>query len=140
MTHGLKALLLAASTIITCIIVGLGFQMAGEAKRIGTYVIGDMQQYRTAMEERDIMKYDGVAVYGGDVVNFMKKELPGTENGFSVLVIGENTEQCYRTRTEAGPTTEWGSEQYIAPTDEYVGAVVRNENDVITQVRFMKKQ
>ena len=78
MSNGLKALLIAASTIITCIIVSLGFRLAKEAGTIGNYVVEGLFQYRNVVEERDLMKYDGVMVYGSDVVNLMKKELPET--------------------------------------------------------------
>lgn len=139
MNHGLKALLLAASTIITCIVVGLGFQMAEEAKRLGNYVIEDMYRYRTAIEEQDLMKYDGATVYGTDVVNLMKQELTDTENGFSVVVSDGKISYFYEVREDIGKAQEPDREQYIIPAAEFVGEVKRNENGVIVQVIFKKK-
>lgn len=139
MNHGLKALLLAASTIITCIVVGLGFQMAEEAKRLGNYVIEDMYRYRTAIEEQNIMKYDGVTVYGADVVNLMKQELADKENGFSVVVSDGRISYFYEVWEDIGKAQEPGMEQFILPAAEFVGEVKRNENGVIIQVIFRKK-
>ena len=139
MSHGLKALLLAASTIITCIVVGLGFRMAEEAKRLGNYVVEDMYRYRTAIEEQDIMKYDGVTVYGTDVVNLMKQELTDKENGFSVVVTDGRINYFYETREDIKKARAPEEAQYIIPTAEFVGEVKRNENGVIIQVIFTKK-
>lgn len=139
MNHGLKALLLAASTIITCIVVGLGFQMAEEAKRLGNYVVEDMYRYRTAMEEQDIMKYDGVTVYGADVVNLMKQELSDRKTGFSVVVSDGSMSYSYEVWEDIGKAGRPEMEQYILPAAEFTGEVKRNENGVIVQVIFKKK-
>ena len=49
--------------------------MAREAKQLGNHVVEELQDYRRAVEEQDLTKYDGVTVYGADVVNLMKREL-----------------------------------------------------------------
>lgn len=140
MNHGLKALLMAASTIITCIVVGLGFQMAEEAKRLGNYVVEDMYRYRTAIEEHDIMKYDGVTVYGADVVNLMKQELTDTKTGFSIVVFDGKRSECYEVREDIRKAQEPGKEQYFLPATEFVGEVKKDENGVIVQVMFKKRE
>lgn len=139
MSNGLKALLIAASTIITCIIVGLGFQMAREAKQIGNYVTEEMHAYRIAAEERDYTKYDGVVVYGSDVVNLMKKELDDTATGFRVTVDDGKHEFSYATAAETEKALDMDGAAYIAPMAEYKGEVIRNENEVIVEIVFTKK-
>lgn len=138
MSHGLKALLLAASTIITCIIVGLGFVMAREAKQIGNYVVEELHQYRTTIEEQDYTKYDGATVYGNDVVNLMKKELSGEKNEFGITVVSGNVGYTYRTPADVKKVQETESGHYIVPTAEYVGSLIRNQNDVIVELVFRK--
>lgn len=138
MNHGLKALLLAASTIITCIIVGLGFQMAREAKGIGNQVVGELHRYRISVEEQDLVKYDGVTVYGTDVVNLMKKELSEKETGFCITVRDKIHCYTYKTREEAEKAREEETTRYIPPLAEYTGEVIRNENEVIVEVVFRK--
>ncbi len=140
MSHGLKALLLAASTIITCIIVGLGFRMAQEAKQIGNHVVDELHQYRIAVEEQDYIKYDGATVYGNDVINLMKAELAGKQSGVRITVTDETTRNTYESEEDITKVQEPGTIYYIAPTAEYRGSVVRNKNDVIVEIVFQKKQ
>ena len=140
MNNGLKALLIAASTIITCIIVGLGFQMAREAKQIGNYVVEELHQYRTAAEERDYMKYDAVTVYGNDVVNLMKQEFSGEKGGLRITVKEGNTGYSYENSEDVKRAQDAETEEYIVPTSEYTGEVVRNENEVIVELIFQKNR
>lgn len=140
MNNGLKALLIAASTIITCIIISLGFRMAKEAGAIGNSVVGEFYRYRSVVEERDLMKYDGAVVYGSDVVNLMKKELSGTADGFTVTVKEKKTGYSYTDRSGAEKAEDIERAEYIVPTSEYTGKVVRNENGVIMEILFIKKE
>lgn len=138
MSHGLKALLLAASTIITCIIVGLGFRMAQEAKQIGNHVLEELHRYRTVIEEQDYTKYDGATVYGNDVVNLMKKEFSSGKSSIRIRVKVGNVEYTYQNPEDVAKVQEWESVHYIVPVAEYVGHVVRNRNDVIVEIVFEK--
>lgn len=140
MNNGLKALLIAASTIITCLIVGLGFSLAEEAKQIGNYVVEELHHYRNTIEEWDIMKYDGVTVYGADVVNLMKKELSDVENGFGVTVRNGEVSRSYETILEMEEVLEYDTPAYIFPASEYVGSVRRDENEVIVEIIFIRKE
>lgn len=140
MNNGLKALLIAASTIITCIIVGLGFTMAREAKQIGNYVVEELHHYRSTVEERDLMKYDGVVVYGSDVVNLMKKELSETENGFEVTICDGGKKYSYKSSAEAENAQDTERAEYIRPTSKYTGKVVRNKNEVIVEIVFTRNE
>ncbi len=139
MSHGLKALLLAASTIITCIVVGLGFMMAREAKQIGNHVVEEMHRYRISVEEQDYTKYDGVTVYGNDVVNLMKKELSGDVNELSITVKAGEQAFTYGAAEDVKKVQQPESGHYIVPTAEYLGSVVRNQNEVIVELIFIKK-
>lgn len=139
MNHGLKALLLAASTIITCMIVGLGFMMAREAKQIGNHVVEELHRYRTTIEEQDYTRYEDATVYGTDVVNLMKKEFSGEKSGLNVTVVTGDTGYTYRTSEDIKKAQTPDTVHYIAPTGEYVGTVVRNQNDVIVELVFRKK-
>lgn len=139
MSHGLKALLLAASTIITCIIVGLGFMMAREAKQIGNYMVEELHQYRVAIEEQDYTKYDGAIVYGNDVVNLMKKEFSGNTGSVHITVESKGKIYTYEKEEDLGLVQNPENGHYIAPMEEYIGEVVRNKNEVIEELIFRKK-
>lgn len=138
MSHGLKALLLAASTIITCIIVALGFRMAREAKQIGNHVVEELHRYRTTIEEQDYTKYDGATVYGNDVVNLMKKEFSTGKSTVKIRVETGSVGFTYQAPEDVAKVQEWESVHYIVPVAEYVGRVVRNRNDVIVELVFKK--
>lgn len=138
MNHGLKALLIAASTIITCIIVGLGFSMAREAKQIGNYVIKELHSYRVAIEERDYTKYDGVTVYGTDVVNLMKYAFSVKEGSVSITVEENGENRTYTGQEDIEKAQEAESAYYISPAAEYTGEVKRNKNDVIVEIFFKR--
>lgn len=139
MNNGLKALLIAASTIITCIIVGLGFSMAREAKQIGNHVVDELHRYRNAIEERDLMKYDGVTVYGADVTNLMKRLLSDSGSDVRITVTDGIAGRSYETRAEAEGVFDFEAAEYIAPVSEYIGSVERDGNDVIVEIIFTKK-
>lgn len=140
MNHGLKTFLLAASTIITCIVVSLGFSMAREAKQIGNHVVEELHQYRVSMEEQDYTKYDGVTVYGTDVVNLMKRELREQGDGVWITVVRANRQVTYKKREETEWVRQIGNGHYIAPTELYTGEVVRNENEVIVELIFRRTE
>ena len=138
MNHGLKALLIAASTIITCIIVGLGFSMAREAKQIGNYVVKELHSYRVSIEEQDYTKYDGVVVYGTDVVNLMKYTFSVKASDIYVSVEENGESRIYAGTEDIEKAMEGGSVYYITPAAEYMGEVKRNENDVIVEIIFKR--
>lgn len=138
MNHGLKALLIAASTIITCIIVGLGFSMAREAKQIGNYVVDELHSYRVSIEEQDYTKYDGVTVYGADVVNLMRYVFSVKESGVSITVEQNGEWRSYRTSEDMEQARDAGSMYYVFPSAEYTGDVIRNQNDVIIEILFKR--
>lgn len=138
MNHGLKALLIAASTIITCIIVGLGFSMAREAKRIGNYVVKELHSYRVSIEEQDYTKYDGVVVYGTDVVNLMKYVFSAKEADLYITVEENGESRKYAEAEDIEKAKSAESVYYITPAAEYTGEVIRNKNDVIVEISFKR--
>ena len=139
MTHGLKALLIAASTIITCIVVGLGFSLAREAKQLGNCVVEELHRYRVTIVERDVMKYDGATVYGNDIRNLMGEVLT-KKSGISVMIMTDTGTRSYETEEDIKRAKTKESPYYISPLSEFTGEVYRNENDVITEIQFREKR
>lgn len=138
MTHGLKALLIAASTIITCIVVGLGFSMAREAKQLGNCVMDELHRYRVAIEERDVMKYDGATVNGNDIRNLMGDVLVKNAGDMRIVIVADTGSLFYETKEDVKRAKTKDSEYYISPMSEYMGEVCRNENGVITDIYFQQ--
>lgn len=139
MNNGLKALLIAASTIITCMIVTLGFSLAKEAKQIGNQVTEELERYKTTLSERELMKYDGTEVFGADIVNLIKTELTHTKTEFMVSVIAAGETFSFSTAEEY---EKRGREcaRVLKLTERYRGSVIRNKNDVITELQFIKME
>ena len=113
--------------------------MAREAKQIGNYVVDELYRYRTVIEEQDYMKYDEVTVYGNDVVNLMKAELTGRADSVYITVVDGAVSNTYKEREDIEKVQQPGSVYYIRPVEEYEGRVIRNENEVITEIIFRKK-
>ena len=135
MNNGLKALLIAASTIITCMIVTLGFSLAREARQIGNQVTDELEHYKTTLSEREIMKYDGTAVYGTDIVNLIKTELKHKNAGMSVRIIRGEMQQSISSAEEYETDLSGGG---VDLSSKYLGKVIRNKNDVITEIQFIE--
>lgn len=133
MNNGLKVLLIAASTIITCMVVSMGFLFAKQAKQIGNGLWQDLEEYQGRMSERNITKYDGVTVLGGDVLNFIKLELPQNKDFFHVTVCSDDMTLVLYTSEDWERCTE-----QIQIQDSYKGKVIRNKNRVIEEMRFTK--
>lgn len=138
MTHGLKALLIAASTIITCIVVRLGFSMAREAKQLGNCVVEELHRYRKTIEERDVMKYDGAIVRGNDIRNLMGELLVKKDVGICIVLVNDAGIRRYETKEDVNRAKTKDNVYYISPMSEYTGEVYRNENDVITDIFFQE--
>lgn len=138
MTHGLKALLIAASTIITCIVVGLGFSMAREAKQLGNCVMDELHRYRVSVEERDVMKYDGAIVNGNDIRNLMGEVLTKSVGDMRIVIVTDAGSRFYETKEDVKRAKTRDNEYYISPMTKYMGEVYRNENGVITEIYFQQ--
>lgn len=139
MNNGLKALLIAASTIITCMIVTIGFSMAREAKQIGNRVTEELEQYKTTLSERDLMKYDGAAVYGTDIMNLVKTEQTRENAGFCVTII-TGSEQVVIQADAKKEEKERAAADAVLAAARYQGKVIRNKNKVITELQFKKME
>lgn len=73
MENSLKGLILAAGVIITCVVVGLGFYIAREAKDTATNGAGQITMLNSEFSSNDKTIYDGITVSGSEVLNAIKK-------------------------------------------------------------------
>ena len=145
MDNSLKGLILAAGTIITCVVISLGFFIAREARETASGGANQINKLNTEFVESDKTIYDGATVSGSEVVNVIKK--------FKKEKIGifVKTNRCstyynnsFDTRTGefVGAVntnydpTDASSEFYINPYGKFQGKIMRDENDVITGIIF----
>ena len=146
MENSLKGLILAAGTVITCLVISLGFYLSNEAQETantGTQRIG---RINTEFAESDKMVYQGAKVSGSEVANAIRK-LSGEKLGVYVvtkeaqifygccfdLTTGELKDLSDNTYDASVDET---SGRYINPYGTFIGQVVRNTNGVITGIVF----
>ena len=72
MDNALKGLLLSVGVILTCLVVGIGFYIAREAKATAMVSANALSEFRKELSENPITKFDDISVKGSDVINFTK--------------------------------------------------------------------
>jgi len=70
----------------------------------------------------------------------MKKEFSERQKGIYVTVVRDRVSYTYENPEDIKKVQEVGSMHYIMPTSEYIGEVIRNENKVIVELVFRKKE
>lgn len=146
MENSLKGLILAAGTIITCVVVTLGFYIAREAKQTATNSANQINEMNIEFMENDKIIYDGATVSGTEVVNVIKKmqnEKIGiyVNNGKTQLYYGYSfntgTGELGSASTNKYTTAiDEASANYINPYGTFRGTVIRNSNNAITGIMF----
>ena len=146
MDNSLKGLILAAGTIITCVVISLGFFIAREAKDTASNGSNQINKLNSEFVESDKVIYDGATVSDSEVINVIKKfknekigilvktNKSDTYYGYSFdLKDGDIISQV--TDKDVDPTDSDG-ESYINPYVNFEGRIVRDKNEVITGIVF----
>lgn len=148
MENSLKGLILAAGTIITCVVISLAFYISREAKQTAVNGAKEINRLNTEFAESDKIVYDNATVSGSEVMNVIKK-MAGEKVGIYVKTkkaeayygyhfdlgsgtLGSESKENYITATESA------SESYINPYADFKGSVVRDSNDTITGIKFVQ--
>lgn len=98
MSNGLKGLTLAAGVIITCMVISIGFFIAGQAKDIAAQGSEQIGYYAQEMANSGISFYDGLSVSGGEVERVIKHYYQKTgiwvkqKNGTVSFIDGNSTD------------------------------------------------
>ena len=146
MENSLKGLILAAGTIITCVVISLGFFISREAKDTASNGANQINKLNSEFVESDKVIYDGATVSGSEVLNVIKK-FSDEKIGILVKTNKSDTYYGYRFSESSGEiSNEAGSDyqaalesdgvHYINPYVNFVGKLVRDKNDVITGIIF----
>jgi hypothetical protein len=146
MENSLKGLLLAAGTIITCVVISLSFFIAREAKNTANNGANQINQLNAEFMESDKTIYDGARVSGSEVINVIKK-FSNEQISVSVKTNKGITYYGYCLDEASGNITtissadiknayEISHSNYINPYGMFLGKVIRDANNVITGIRF----
>lgn len=153
MDNGLKGLLLAAGTIITCIIVSLGFYIAREARDTAATGAGSISKLNSEFNDNDKTMYDGLSVSGSEVLNVIAKF--SSEDvciRVETIASGNSGKYAYYLYTLSSDYTLGSASSakisdakdkkninYINPNATFYGSVQRNSNHVVTCITFVQK-
>ncbi len=146
MENSLKGLLLAAGTIITCVVISLGFYISREAKDTASGGANQINKLNSEFAQSDKIVYDGAVVSGSEVINVIKKfsnekiaiyVKTNKASTFYGVNVDINTGEIKgdSTATVADAMNE-KSNEYINPYGNFTGAIIKDANDVITGIVF----
>lgn len=149
MENSLKGLMLAAGTIITCIIISLGFFIAREAKDTAAAGAGQINELNAEFSENARTIYDGTEVSGSEVLNVIRKfqgEYMGIwvktmkeENFYGHMFERETGELGDDSKTDYKTAQEESNKNYINPIGRFMGSIVRDDNGTITGIEFKQQ-
>lgn len=146
MDNSLKGLVLAAGTIITCIVISLGFYIAREARDTAAGGAGQISKLNAEFNESDKVMYDALEVSGSEVVNVVNKfknddiavkvtTMKGTNYYINTLTNSDTSLGTASTASikDAQKST---SGTFINPNAQFSGEVLRDANQTIIGIAF----
>lgn len=146
MENSLKGLLLAAGTVITCVVITLGFYLSSQAQATASTGTSQIGKINSEFADSDKMMYDGKKVSGNEVINAIHK-FEGQQ--IAVKVKNHNCTTCYGYNLDAKNEMLLGEngvqyasnmsiddDMYINPYASFNGNVIRNRNNVIIAIEF----
>ena len=146
MDNSLKGLILAAGTIITCVVISLGFFIAREAKDTASNGANQINKLNAEFVESDKVIYDGATVSCSEVINVIKKY----KNEKLGILVKTNKSKTYygysfdendgdiigQVNSKNVDPTDSDSVNYVNPYVNFVGRIIRDKNEVITGIVF----
>lgn len=148
MENSLKGLMLAAGTIVTCLIISLGFFIAKEAKDSATAGANQISKLNNEFLENDKVIYDATEVSGSEVINVIRKFRNETI-GIVVTTKKQTTSYHYAVDEVTGKLTKTSNNEYkvgktitagdyINPTARFTGKIIRDSNSTIVGIKFVQ--
>lgn len=146
MDNSLKGLILAAGTIITCIVISLGFYISREARDTAASGAGQISKLNAEFNESDKVMYDGLSVSGSEVVNVINKFKNGDisiqvntkkSSTYYVNVLDDKQTEIIGSSSASVKTAQNSqSNTYINPNGQFLGSIIRDVNYTIIGIIF----
>ncbi|HIS61649.1 MAG TPA: hypothetical protein IAC14_05275 [Candidatus Scybalomonas excrementigallinarum] len=153
MENSLKGLLLAAGTVITCIVIGLGFYISREARDTTSKSVAQVSKLNVEFNESDKTMYDNMTVSGSEVINVINKfknddmgiivDTKKTKNTMYNRTLTSSTANGTVTYTLGGTVAtkikdaqDINNALYINPNGSFLGQVLRDSNNVVVGIEF----
>jgi len=119
-------------------LIFISMQMFQKAAKVTSLLESKQEEKIMMLEEYEITKYDGLSIDGMTAASYIKKIVGGY--GLPVIVICGQKSFSVTDRSEFGMLREVDSEKYISPYATYRCQVIRDENEVITEINLLKEQ
>ncbi len=149
MENSLKGLMLAAGTIITCLVISLGFFISREAKDTATNGVNQIGGLNAEFAAGDKTIYDGALVSGSEVLNVIKKYSKDT---IGVYVKTGKSSTYYNSEFDLTSgdyisdnkntydlALDNSKDTYINPYGNFMGRVVTDGNNTVTGIEFIQQ-
>lgn len=151
MDSGLKALLLGAGTVITCIVISLAFYITRGSRDTATSAFSNISKINAEFNESDKVMYDGLSVAGSEVINVINKYkndqlsiIVSTKK--SVTYYGYNTivtDGVYSLGTASSSSINDAKKithsAYINQSAQFTGEVLRDSNNTVIGIKFTQE-
>ncbi len=138
MENALKGLMLAAGTVITCLLVAFGFHAAEIARENAAAEYKALNAYEKRLEENNYLVYDGAVITGSELLNLLRYELNKSMTGNGYLVYFEVVDKTSKRLTKPEELKELvnpKSSVYVLPYRAYRGETVWEDCSLIA-LRF----
>jgi len=136
-----KIIIFAATIVVVCVMVALGFKIVNEGK--ASITNGTSQYNDMAAEYSDVKlaSYDNSDVLGSEVRNVILKQIEKKTSVTITVKTLAGAGVTYNATPGATPTPPLTatSVEYINPTASFTGKLTKNANGVITNVTFTQK-
>ena len=120
------------SLLVALILIGM--QLFQRATKLTTLLEREQEQKIAVLEEYEIVRYDGLLVDGMTAVSYIKK-MTGTYD-LPVTVVTEKGEFVIKEAVEYTELRNSSSERYMNPLAKYRCEIIRNENEVIAEIKI----
>ena len=142
LTEATKIMLMAASVIITCTLVWIGFTLSNTSSEISNSASQQLKELSNDINDSGIMKYDGILVEGSEVINCIRKNLGdygSTQTAPIYVTVTTTVTNTYTNGQYLENIRSFADTKYIKPTATFKGKVVKNTNKVILGIVFAQQ-
>lgn len=128
----------AVSLSLLVALILIGMQMFKKTIKITNLLEQQQEQTITELEEYELVKYEGLVIDGMTVLGYIKNVIVE----YHVPVIIEEKQRTFLVseREEFGQLRNVDSEKYISPYSFYQCNIIRDENEVITEINLVREQ
>ena len=134
MENALKALVMAAEIVITCIVVAFGFYAARTAKANAAAGNEAATKMTRRLEENNYIVYDGAVLSGSELLNLLRYELNKMKSGDGSIAYFEVTVNRRNVLTKVEDYSRLASRdstEYISPTRAFKGEAIYKQGSLV---------